>query len=56
MSGMIFPQDEVVKIGELAKKHDILLHLDGARAWNVAAAEIEKRGLDATKEESLQEV
>ncbi|KAK8865847.1 hypothetical protein IAR55_000995 [Kwoniella newhampshirensis] len=56
LSGMIFPQDEVVKIGELAKKHDIAMHLDGARIWNAAAAEIEKRGLDASKEEDLQTV
>ncbi|OCF32788.1 threonine aldolase [Kwoniella heveanensis CBS 569] len=34
LSGIIFPQDEVVKIGELAKKHGIGMHLDGARIWN----------------------
>ncbi|WVR05811.1 hypothetical protein IAU60_002836 [Kwoniella sp. DSM 27419] len=56
LSGIIFPQDEVVKISELAKKHDIAMHLDGARIWEVAAAEIEKRGLDATKEDDLQTV
>ncbi|WVQ71235.1 hypothetical protein IAR50_000760 [Cryptococcus sp. DSM 104548] len=56
LSGMIFPQEEVVKIGELAKKHDIALHLDGARIWNVAADVVEKRGLDATKEEDLKAV
>ncbi|WVF70878.1 hypothetical protein IAT40_005672 [Kwoniella sp. CBS 6097] len=56
LSGIIFPQVEVVKIGELAKKHGIGMHLDGARIWNVAAAEIEKRGLDPTKEEDRQTV
>ena len=56
LSGMIFPQDEVVRIGELARKHEIAMHLDGARIWNVAAAEIEQRGLDARKEEDLQTV
>ncbi|WRT64060.1 uncharacterized protein IL334_000988 [Kwoniella shivajii] len=56
LSGMILPQEEVVKIGELAKKHDIGMHLDGARIWNVAASEIEKRGLDATKEQDRQTV
>ena len=56
LSGTIFPQDEVVRISELAKKHDIAMHLDGARIWNVAAAEVEKRGLDPWKEEDLQTV
>ncbi|WVQ85408.1 hypothetical protein IAT38_007573 [Cryptococcus sp. DSM 104549] len=56
LSGIIYPQEEVVKIGELARKHDISMHLDGARIWNVAAAEVERRGLDATKEEDLQTV
>ncbi len=56
LSGMVFPQEEVVKISELAKTHGIAMHLDGARAWNVAAAEVEARGLDPTKEESLQTV
>ncbi|GFZ43091.1 low-specificity L-threonine aldolase [Saitozyma sp. JCM 24511] len=56
LSGMIFPQDEVVRIGELARKNGIGMHLDGARIWNVAAAEIERRGLDARKEEDLETV
>jgi threonine aldolase len=50
MSGMVFPQDEVVKIGNLAKKHDITSHCDGARMWNVLAKVIEDRGLDGTSE------
>ncbi|EIW72663.1 threonine aldolase [Tremella mesenterica] len=56
LSGMIFPQDEVIKISQLAKKHGLKLHLDGARIWNVAAVELESRGLDARKEEDLQVV
>ena len=56
LSGMIFPQDEVVRIGELARKHGIAMHLDGARIWNVAAVEIEQRGLDARKDEDLRVV
>lgn len=56
LSGMIFPQDEVVRIGNMAKEHGIAMHLDGARAWNVAAAEIENRGLDATSENDRTEV
>lgn len=50
MSGIIFPQEEVEKISALAKQHGIAMHLDGARAWNVAAAEIERRGLDPESE------
>ncbi|KAL1407718.1 hypothetical protein Q8F55_007151 [Vanrija albida] len=50
LSGIVFPQEEVVRIGELVHKHDIQLHLDGARMWNVAAAEIERRGLNPTSE------
>nr|XP_019049144.1 threonine aldolase [Kwoniella bestiolae CBS 10118]OCF28074.1 threonine aldolase [Kwoniella bestiolae CBS 10118] len=45
LSGMIFPQEEIVKIGELARKNDIGMHLDGARIWNVAADVIERKGL-----------
>ena len=56
LNGMIFPQEEVVKIGQLAKEHDIGLHLDGARIWNVAAAAVDAKGLDPRKEEDLQTV
>ncbi|WVQ62276.1 uncharacterized protein L199_000415 [Kwoniella botswanensis] len=56
LSGIIFPQEEIVKIGELAKQNGIGLHLDGARIWNVAADVIEKKGLDATSEEDRQTV
>lgn len=56
LSGIIFPQEEIVKIGEMAKKHDIGMHLDGARIWNVAADVIAKRGLNPNKEEDLQAV
>lgn len=56
LSGMIFPQHEVVRIGEVARKHGVAMHCDGARMWNVAAAEIEKRGLDPRSEDDLQTV
>lgn len=56
MSGMIFPQAEIVKIGQVAKKHDITLHCDGARLWNVVADVIEKKGLDSTSEAVRREV
>lgn len=56
LSGIVFPQDEVVKIGKLAREHDIMLHLDGARLWNVAAKVIEDRELDPTSEEDRQAV
>jgi threonine aldolase len=51
MSGMVFPQDEVVKISQMAKEHDIPMHLDGARLWNAAAQAMEDRGMDAADEE-----
>lgn len=56
LSGTLFPQDEIVKISELAKEHGIAMHLDGARVWNVAANEVQGRGLDAGKEEDLTSV
>lgn len=56
MNGVIYPQDEVIKIGELAKQHGIPTHLDGARIWNVAAAEIESQGLDPNKESEIEGV
>ncbi|WWC86163.1 uncharacterized protein L201_001036 [Kwoniella dendrophila CBS 6074] len=56
LSGMIFPQDEIVKIGKLSKKHDIQLHLDGARIWNVAADQIEKQNLNPENEDDRQTV
>lgn len=37
LNGTIFPQEEIVKIGEGLKPLGIKLHLDGARLWNVAA-------------------
>lgn len=55
MNGVIYPQDEVVKIGDVAKKHDIPMHLDGARIWNVAAVEVEAQKLDPTREEDIRE-
>ena len=53
---MVFPQDEVVRIGEMAKSHGIAMHLDGARFFEVAAKEVEARGLDPRKEEDIQTV
>ncbi|ORY78091.1 pyridoxal phosphate-dependent transferase [Leucosporidium creatinivorum] len=38
LSGMVFPQDEIVKISEAMHDHGILMHLDGARLWEVVAA------------------
>lgn len=51
LSGIVFPQEEIVKIKGLCDEHDIGLHLDGARIWEVGAKVIEERGLDATSEE-----
>lgn len=36
--GRIFPQDRIVAIAERARQHGLLLHLDGARLWNVHVA------------------
>lgn len=53
LAGTIFPQDEIVRIAEMAKKEDIGMHLDGARIWEVAAKMCEDKGLDPAQEESL---
>ena len=37
LSGIIFPQEEILRISELAKKFGLRMHLDGARIWHVAA-------------------
>ncbi|SPC66291.1 related to GLY1 - L-threonine aldolase, low-specific [Ustilago sp. UG-2017b] len=37
LNGTIFPQDEIVKISSEARKLGLIMHLDGARIWNVAA-------------------
>lgn len=36
--GLVFDQDEVVRICAAAKAHDVRSFLDGARLWNAAAA------------------
>jgi threonine aldolase len=36
--GVIFPQEEVVRICATAREHDIATFLDGARLWNSAVA------------------
>ena len=40
LNGTIFPQDEIIRISEFARKHDLKMHLDGARIWHVAAETI----------------
>ncbi|KIM66977.1 hypothetical protein SCLCIDRAFT_108905 [Scleroderma citrinum Foug A] len=37
LDGLIFPQSDVIEISEFARKNDVLMHLDGARLWHVAA-------------------
>lgn len=37
LNGTIFPQDEIVKISEYAHSNGIIMHMDGARIWHVAA-------------------
>jgi threonine aldolase len=36
--GVVFPQQEIVRIGAAARAHDVASFLDGARLWNAAAA------------------
>ena len=38
LDGMIMPQNEILHIAELVRKHSVALHLDGARLWNASAA------------------
>jgi threonine aldolase len=38
LNGTILPFEELKKISQLAKKHKIPIHLDGARLWNATAA------------------
>lgn len=37
LSGMVFPQDEIVKISDAMNSEGIIMHLDGARLWEVVA-------------------
>ncbi|EJD55442.1 hypothetical protein AURDEDRAFT_109769 [Auricularia subglabra TFB-10046 SS5] len=37
LNGTIFPQEEIVAISEYAHSVGVLMHLDGARLWHVAA-------------------
>lgn len=36
--GTVFPLEEIKRISEWAREHDIRMHLDGARLWNASAA------------------
>jgi threonine aldolase len=36
--GCVFPLTEIQRLRELTRKHDIVLHLDGARIWNAHVA------------------
>lgn len=36
--GTIIPLDEILKIRQIANKHNLLMHLDGARIWNAHIA------------------
>ena len=36
--GTIHPIENIIKVGELAKKYNLFYHLDGARIWNASVA------------------
>ncbi|MGE5496792.1 MAG: low-specificity L-threonine aldolase [Syntrophothermus sp.] len=36
--GTIYPMNTIVELSELARKHNLQYHLDGARIWNASAA------------------
>ena len=36
LHGLIFPQDEIIRISEYACERGVRMHLDGARIWHVA--------------------
>ena len=38
INGVVFPIDDIAKISALARRHDIAMHLDGARLWEASAA------------------
>lgn len=52
-NGVCVPPDVSWGVRELADHHGIKMHLDGARAWNAAAAILEEKGGDHTNEEEL---
>ncbi|PSQ98007.1 MAG: low specificity L-threonine aldolase [Bacteroidetes bacterium SW_7_64_58] len=46
--GVVYSPDRIQSIAEVARAHDLHLHLDGARLWNAAAAlEVEEQALAA---------
>ena len=36
--GRVYPLDQLAAIADVARRHDLALHLDGARLWNASAA------------------
>ncbi|MEZ4296801.1 MAG: low-specificity L-threonine aldolase [Polyangiaceae bacterium] len=36
--GRVFPQEDILAIGEVARAHGLAMHLDGARLWNAQVA------------------
>ncbi|GAA6050748.1 hypothetical protein JCM3770_006606 [Rhodotorula araucariae] len=37
LSGMVFPQDEIIRISDCMRANGIIMHCDGARMWEVQA-------------------
>jgi threonine aldolase len=50
MDGVIVPNEVGWAVRGLADAHGIRMHLDGARAWNAAAAALDEAGKEATEE------
>ena len=46
--GVVYPMDRIESIAEVAQRHDLHVHLDGARLWNAAAAiEVDEQAIAA---------
>lgn len=54
-NGVIVPAEVAWGVRKLADEHGMKLHLDGARAWNAAAAVIEEKGKDPRNEDDVKD-
>ena len=56
LGGTVFPQDEMIAIGRMAKEHRLAVHLDGARIWEVVAMTLQRRHLPFDSEQDRTQV